>query len=294
MAKGNYKVPTSLDRSMLDHEINLSSKSLSIRPTPLKQLIFIAGGFFAGIWLWRNTFIGSADGMLVFAFLLWFTLTTIYLGGLTKTKELRVESIPSLLEYLPRRSRRVLTRRNEDPSQFGSIVGIEDITEEGRIHFGDGSVGQAHLVVGSASYMLFDDDRIGILDRNDAFWRKIDDSCEWIQITTQEPQRIYHQVANLEQRNQDLLIRDPDLIELQNEQYDVLTEYVGGQFTSIHQYLIVKGSSIDSLERGLRVFRSEVAESSLMIKEATALDREETIAMLQVFYQGIHDDHPAT
>lgn len=257
---------------------------------PIKQLFFFGGGALALLWAVTQTFVASSGPVFITLFVIWGLALIVYFGGMTKTKELRAMNVPALLAYAPSRARNVFTRRSSDPSDFYSIVGIDGIEEDGRIHFSDGGEGQVYLVVGSASYLLFDEDRIGILDRVDAFWRKIDTNCEWSFVTTKEPQRIYHQVASLEHRNHALEVRDPDLIELQNEQYDILTQHVGGKFTSIHQYLLLKGKSADALRRAHMVLQSEVEGSALMIKEATVLDREETEPMLRVFYQGIEDD----
>lgn len=290
MAKMGYKVPPSLNRSFLDHEITLSKGGWAAKPSPIKQLLFFGGGLLVLLWAATSTFIASAGPTFIVLFAIWGLLVIVYFGGMTKTKELRAMNVPALLAYAPAKARHVFTRRASNPSDFHSIVGIDKIEEDGRIHYSDGSRGQVYLVVGSASYLLFDEDRIEILDRVDSFWRKVDTSCEWSFITTKEPQRIYHQVANLELRNRSLEVRDPDLIELQNEQYDILTQHVGGKFTSIHQYLLLKGKSADALRRGHMVLQAEVEGSSLMIKEATILDREETEPMLRVFYQGIDDE----
>lgn len=290
MAKMSYKVRTSLNRSFLDHEITLSKGGWAAKPSPIKQLFFFGGGALALLWAVTQTFVASSGPVFITLFVIWGLALIVYFGGITKTKELRAMNVPALLAYAPSRARNVFTRRSSDPSDFYSIVGIDGIEEDGRIHFSDGGEGQVYLVVGSASYLLFDEDRIGILDRVDAFWRKIDTNCEWSFVTTKEPQRIYHQVASLEHRNHALEVRDPDLIELQNEQYDILTQHVGGKFTSIHQYLLLKGKSADALRRAHMVLQSEVEGSALMIKEATVLDREETEPMLRVFYQGIEDD----
>ncbi|MDO4254301.1 MAG: hypothetical protein Q4C81_04025 [Kocuria sp.] len=293
MAKMSYKVPTSLNRSFLDHEITLSKGGWAAKPSPIKQLFFIGGGMLALLWVTTQTFVGSSGPVFITLFVIWGLLAIFYFGGMTRTKELRAMTVPALLAYAPAKARHVYTRRSSDPSDFYSIVGIDGIEEDGRIHYSDGGEGQVYLVVGSASYLLFDEDRISILDRVDSFWRKIDTTCEWSFITTKEPQRIYHQVANLEHRNQALEVRDPDLIELQNEQYDILTQHVGGKFTSIHQYLLLKGKSEDALRKAHLVLQAEVEGSSLMIKEATVLDREETEPMLRVFYQGIEQERLA-
>lgn len=297
MAKQGYKVPSSLNRSYLDHEITLSKGGWAAKPSPIKQLFFIGGGGLALLWMSTSTFIADAGATAITMFVIWGLAVIVYFGGMTRTKELRVTRIPALLAYLPKKARQVFTRRSSNPSDFAAIVGIDAIDQDGQIRFSDGGVGRVYLVVGSASYLLFDEDRIGILNRVDSFWRKVDMNCEWAFITTKEPQRIYHQVANLERRNQALEVRDPDLIELQNEQYDILTGHVGGRFSSIHQYLLLKGKSADALRRGHMVLQAEVEGSALMIKEATMLDREESESMLRVFYQGIDTDaapSPAT
>lgn len=290
MAKLSYKLPASINRSFLDHEITLTKGGWASRPSPMKQLFFLGGGGLVILWGASSTFIKHASPSFIALFVIWGLASVIYFGGMTKTKELRAMTIPALLAYVPKSARNIYTRRSSNPSGFYSIVGIDRIDDDGLIKFADGGYARVYLVVGSASYLLFDEDRVGILDRVDAFWRKVDTSCEWSFITTKEPQRIYHQVANLERRNQALEIRDPDLIELQNEQYDILTQHVGGKFTSIHQYLLLKGKSEDALRRGHMVLQAEFERSSLMIKEATMLDREETEQMLRVFYVGVDDD----
>ncbi|QXV57533.1 hypothetical protein [Amycolatopsis sp. TNS106] len=289
MAKASYKVPASINRSFLDHEITLSKGGWAAKPSPIKQLLFFGGCGLALLWITTSTFISSASPAFVILFLIWGLAAIVYFGGMTKTRQLRVRTLPALLAYVPAKARHVYVRRNSNPSDFYSIVGIDSIDPDGRIHFPDGSEGQVYLIVGSASYLLFDADRIEILDRVDSFWRKVDTSCEWVIITTKEPQRIHHQVANLEKRNHALAIRDPDLVELQNEQYDILTQHVGGKFTSIHQYLLLKGKSADALRRAHTILQAEVEGTALMIKEAAVLDRIDAESMLRVFYRGRND-----
>lgn len=291
MAKSVYKIPAPLNRSFLDHEIGFNVGGFQVKPSPMKQILFIGGGLLVTLWAATTTFIKSAEITWIVLFVLWALIAVFYLGGLTKTKELRFMTVPALLAYLPKKARFVLTRRNSDPSDFHSIVGIEEIDDSGEITFSDGGVGRVYLVVGSASYLLFDEDRAAILNRVDNFWRKVPTTCEYSFITTKEPQRIYRQVANLERRNRALDVRDPDLLELQNEQYDILTQHVGGKFPSIHQYVLLKGRSADALRQGALVLQAEVESSSQMIKELTMLDRDETHQMLRVLYQGSPNDH---
>lgn len=289
MAKDMYGIRASIDRSYLDHEITITGGGWDLRPSPIKQLLFIGGGLLVILWLATSTWIASSGVVCILLFVIWALAALAYFGGLTRTKQLRLGTVPAFLAYLPKTARNVIVRRSANPTAFYSIVGIDAVDEDGRITFADGSVGQAYLVVGSASYLLFDEDRVGILNRVDAFWRKVETTCEYVTITTKEPQRIYRQVAALEQRNQALEVRDPDLLALQAEQYDILTTHVGGQFSSIHQYMVLKGRSADALRRGHNILQAEVEGSALMIKEATMLDRDETLSMLRVFYRSTDD-----
>lgn len=294
MAKISYGIPVSLDRSILDHEIAFPIFGWQIPATPIKQLVTLLGGIFVIIWVATSTFVSESGPINIALFAIWGLVVLLYLGGLTRTRELRFMSIPGLLAYIPTRARKVFTRRSSPPAEFAAIVGIDEISEDGLITWSDGTYGQAYLVVGSASYLLFEEDRNSILDRVDAFWRKVPTTCEFIQITTKEPQRIHHQVASLERRNQQLTLRDPDLLELQNEQFDILDQHVGGKFASIHQHLVLKASSTDALRQGHMVLQAEVEGSSLMIKEASYLDRDQTQQMLRAIYRSTAVDTDLT
>lgn len=284
MAKSIYKIPSSLDRSFLDHEIALSGGGWQMRPLPLKVILFWAGSIMAMFWVLTSTFLKDADFWLLFLIVIWWFLATAFLGKYSKTKELKLKSVPALINYVSPSSRKVVTRTSADPSHFYSIVGIDEVDESGLITWADGTVGRAYLVVGSASILVFAQDKIAILDRVDAFYRKIDTTAEAIWLTTKEPQRVYRQLANLERRNQRLQVQDPDLFELMEEQHAILTKYVGGSFTSIHQYLVLKADNLEALRRAHTVVRAEAEESSLMIKQLTQLEQEDTNEMFRAVY----------
>lgn len=286
MPKNSYKIPSSLNRSFLDHEVALSGGGLQAKPLPMKVLLFWAGSILTLFWVTSGTFVAQAAWWLIALVVLWWLVTTAFLGQYSKTKEMKFASVPALLEYVPAAARRVLTRTSTNPSAFYSVVGIDNVDDSGLIKYADGTFGQGYLVVGSASVLLFDEDRKSILDRVDAFWRKVETNCEYTFVTTKEPQRVYHQIANLERRNLALEIRDPELKELMDEQYDLLNDYVGKEFASIHQYLLLKGDTLEALRRAHSVLQSEVENSSLMIKGCTMLSGEEVTEMLTVLYKG--------
>lgn len=282
MAKTSYKVPVSLDRSFMDHELN-GPGGMSV---PIKVPLFFIGSVLMLFWAATRTFVASANWWVIALFVVWWLATTAFLGMYSKTKEFKFKQIPALMAYLPVAARRVLTRSNAMASQFRSIVGIKDIAGDGLIRFENGAVGQAYLVVGSASVLLFDDDRKDIIDRVDSFWRKVDISTDYVTITTKEPQRVYRQEANLKRRYDSLELDDEDLRQIMEKQYTILHEYVGEQFKSIHQYVVLRSDGMESLRTAHGVLMAELGDSTLMFKEITKLDRRGTEDMLRVFYQG--------
>jgi hypothetical protein len=286
--KSVYKIPSSISRSFLDHEVALSGGGFQAKPLPMKVLLFWAASVLTLFWVASSTFVAKSEWWLIALVVIWWLLATAFLGQYSKTKEMKFMAVPSLLAYVPVRARRVLTRKSTNPSAFYSVVGIDNVNESGLIKYADGTYGQGYLVVGSASILLFEDDRKSILNRVDSFWRKVDTSCEYTFMTTKEPQRVHHQIASLERRNIAMDTRDPELKELLDEQYDILKDYVGTQFKSIHQYLLLKGDNLEALRRAHTVLQAEVEGSSLMIKACTMLNGPEITDMLTVLYRGKH------
>lgn len=284
--KKSYGLPVSLDRSWLDHEIILSGSMPSV---PVKVLLFHVGGVLLLFWAAAKTPVAGAGFGWILLFVLTWLVAQLYFGRYTKTKELVISRVPAMAAYAPPSSRQVRTRSDSDVTGFYSIVGIKEVEDSGLIKFADGYVGKAYQVVGSASTLLFDDDRDRILMRVDAFWRKVDPSSEWVFLTTKEPLRVTRQTANLWRANKAL--RDKGLLtseiqELFDEDYDILTNFVGGKFRSIHQYLVIKTTGIEHLQAAEAVLNEEVRSSRMMFKSCMMLSGSEFVNVMKTFYQG--------
>jgi hypothetical protein len=283
MSKSHYKIPNSLDRSLLDQEISLS-KGGAVRPIPLKVILFYLCSLLGLFWVISSTFVKNANAGLIFLFVVWWVAATVYFSVYSKTKELRAMGVPALLNYMPKASRKVMTRSTSNASEFYGIAGVRRVDHDGRIEFLDGTVGQSYLVVGSASILVFEADMRAMLDRVDSFYRKIDTSAEFIWLTMKEPQQVLTQLANMERRNLDLEVRDPELFALMDEQASILTDYVGKRFSSIHQYLIIKADNDEALRRNQSLLYAEVQDSGLMVKTCAALDGPAFTTMMRKIY----------
>ena len=63
MAKDRYSVPVSLDRSILDHEINLSNKSFQVKPLPMKVIFTYLGSAIVLMWVLLFSVRGTRPGL---------------------------------------------------------------------------------------------------------------------------------------------------------------------------------------------------------------------------------------
>lgn len=310
MARPTYAIPASINRSMLDHELVLSGGGMQTGPIPLKVILYWVGVFMFAMLMVTRSFVGNAGLPLIVLFLLWLFVTAIFLGQYSKTKEMKFQQVPAMINYTLPGNRKVLTRNSSNPYGFMTITGVRSIDEDGLITFVDGSVGQLYGVVGTGSRLLFDGDKDSIIARVKSFWEKIDTTCEWTFITTREPQQITQQIAHAERLNYNLTVptlsgvrKYPDadargvseLHELLNERYQLLQHVAGvrrdgtkgARFMSIHQYLLIRASNLENLQVAHSVLEAEVNASSAMFKQCRVIDSGvKTAEVLKMFYQG--------
>ena len=288
MAKETYKIPETLDKSMGDMEISLqSSDGVGVKPMPIKVILMYAVSVILWFFAIAKTFIADGGIGLIIVFTgLWFGMTALLLHR-DKTNIPQMSLVVSMINYLPKNLRYVVTRNNAPAKDFYQIAGIEDIDgDKGLITFTDGTYGYMYRVVGTGSILLFDEDRKAILDRVDSFYRKMKTEYELIFITSKEAQKIYRQVARLKERYDNLDFDDPELRAVADMEYNYLKNVVGGSFRSIHQYLIIKADNTEALTVGKNMLQSEVENSTYMFKQCTALFGNDIYDVFRTIYKG--------
>lgn len=288
MAKDIYKIPETLDKSMGDMEISLqSADGVGVRPLPIKIILLFVCSVIVWFFAVAKTFIVDGGiGLIVLFTILWFSLTALLLKR-DKTGIPQASLVVSMLNYLPKNMRYVVTRNNAKAKDFYQIAGIESIDgDKGLITFTDGTYGYIYRVVGTGSVLLFEEDRKAILDRVDSFYRKMKTDYELIFITSKEAQKVYRQVATLKRRYDNLDFDDEELRAVANMEYDYLVNVVGGSFRSIHQYLILKAENTEALLVAKNMLQSEVENSSMMFKQCTALFGDDVYEVFRTIYKG--------
>lgn len=272
--KQSYKIPASLNTSYMDMTITISNKDgLGLRPLPMKQLSFFLLVLFSAFFFVSKTFVGQVSTVSTIAFVVAYCGFGLYLGLRDSSQVLRFEMIPALLSYLQPDHRKVF----QVPVSFYDIA---DISQNGLVTFSDGTYGYVFSVVGSASVLLFDSDRTSIVDRVDLFWRKQIPGVEYLFITVKKSQDVTFQRKHI--RTYDL--SDRDLRELARKQDVLLKDYVGKEFKSIHQYMILKAPNKEVLKQSYNILLSEVENSTYMIKRCVLLSNESIVDIVNTIF----------
>lgn len=288
MAKRSYKIPATLADNYMNMEIALQTKDgVGLKPLPLRVILIWLLGIFGAVFfeMNENSVIPLTGdlGMILFA-IAWFLLIYI-ITVVDKSHRMQLEYIPTILTYMQHSNRHVLTRRTSPAGPFMGIVGIESIDEKtGLVKYIDGSFGYWFSVVGTASVLLFPEDRNAIIDRVDDFYKKIGTDCEIAFVTARAPQKVVKQQAHIIAQHKLLTVKDPDLDMLAKEQFEVLRDFVGKEFRSSRQYMIIRGDNREALSAINNIVNSERNGSGLMFRQCVPLYREDIEGALKTVY----------
>lgn len=290
--KDSYKIPSSLDSSWADFEIVLPSADNVPKSVPVKVIGSYIISFLMLLYMLTNNGIvreGHVFQKVLFA-IFWAAMSA-FLFSYDKTKIMNVMLIETMLGYIPKVNRFIPTRISNHAGQFLDLFGIQKNTEydaekSSLLEFKDGTSGYMFHVVGSASHLLFDNDKQSILNRVDGFYRKLEMNCEYGFLTMKAPQKTYLQLSWLKKLYMNLKSRDNDLRLLVQEREFALREVAKGEYKSIHQYMFIKADNKEVLRQTFNMLKQEVENSSKVFKRCSLLTRKEAFEVLSIFYKG--------
>jgi len=273
--KDSYKIPQRLNSKYLDIEIS-PSKDGSVSPISMKLIVGVLMSFvFCILFLTKSFMVYATTGTKVLFVIAWIILTVVVLTK-DKSKIFRFELVQPLIDYLPKRKRMVWTRKSASASGFYDIAGIKKIDRDGIITYDDGTFGFMYEVAGSASILLFDDDTNRILEEVNQFFKKQPLDCEYIFLTLKSAQKIDTQIASMS-IYYSIMNKDPDLVKIANERYDVLKTVVGKEMKSIHQYMIIKAKNMEALMDGVNVVVGIYNQSQNVFKVLNPMDKDKSV-----------------
>lgn len=283
--KQSYKIPNSLDQSFLDLEIPIQNKDgIGIRPIPMKFILAVVASILLLMFVLQNTFIKEASFVQKVLFVAIWVVSSAVLLSYDKSKQLKIQLVPVLINYMPK-ANRYIDLHEKHANGFLHLVGIKKIAPNGTIYHTDNTISFMYRVVGSASILLFEEDKEAIINRVDSFYRKMSIDCEILFITKKEPQNIDTQLYHTKLDYDNLEFDDEDIKELYNAKFNILKNQVGNEFKSIHQYLILKCDNKEALRMAKNILQSEVENSTLMIKQCEALNYADIVDALKSIYR---------
>lgn len=285
-AKEVYNIRDSLDKSFLDIEIAISNnQGMGLKPLSMRFILAVIASGFICLFACTQTFVKAGGAIGIVAFVIVWVLLSVLLLKPDKSGEMAITRVPTLLNYLPKSSRKVDTRSSGYIGPFYSVANIDSINEEdGIVNFADGTFGLVFSVVGNASVLLFPEDRDAIIRRMESFFRTMKYDCEMIFITAKEAQNVIRPVNAMHARA--MQETDPELRELIEYNRDFMQNYVGEKFRSIHQYLIIKAESTEGLLNARGMLQTEVENSTLVFKRCTALYDDELHRVFASVFKG--------
>lgn len=287
LAKKTYKIPSSLDASYVDLEFMLQTKDGVGLQNPVNGKTIILGLLAIIVWFYImfQTPIGRGGIVIAGGFTIVWLALSILLVKTDKTKRHGFEQIFSMLSYLQPSGRRADVRLYDKIGTIQSITGIEGVDpEDGMIHFLDGTIGRLYEVVGTASVLMFDQDKEMILEKVDGFYRKLPVGVEIMFDTVKESQRTDVQTESAIRGFRNLERKSPGLQLLYKERHDILKEGVGERFQSIHQYAILKAPKAESLSEGENLMISDAENEGLMFKRIRTMGYDDVVHYIKQLY----------
>lgn len=282
-----YKIPTSLDASYVDLEFNLQTKDGLGPQTPVNGKTIILGLIAIVAWFYIvfQTPIGDGGFLIIAGFTIVWLILAFLLVKPDKTKRHGFELIVPMINYIPKSGRRADVRSFDNLTTIQNITGIESVDpEDGMLHFVDGTVGRVYSVVGSASILMFDQDKSMILDKVDNFYRKLPVGVEIIFDTVKESQRTDIQAESAIRGFKDLNVKSKGLSKLYKERHQILKYGVGEKFKSIHQYAVIKAPKDESLSAGESLIFSDAENEGLMFKRVETLGYDDVVRYIKQLY----------
>lgn len=270
MAKSSYKIPYRIGVTQMDVPLALRKGDLGLkRPVSLRAALYGGGGFI----LWFSLIIQVLTkwhwGVLspILITIGWFSLLGLAVFP-QKTGELGYKwFIPTMAYWFDYKLRFLNTRSDagkDDIMKLKAKIPLSSIDENGVIHFDDGRVGIAYDIIGMGSLTLFGDERDQILDRVDNWLRSVEPGTQIIQLSGRAPQKVTEQIANIERLKTmgegRLTIAEKDLLSRREK---VLNDFVGINFKSVHQWLLLITDDLDKLQGQQSWFENQAAAGML-------------------------------
>ena len=219
----------------------------------------LSHGSFLSLTVWSLAYIGVVGMML----------------APTKTKGMGYDWFMPSIQYLFKVNRHVGTRGNDATGSVHMLLDLNKVQNDGLLVFNNGDVGQILNIVGFGSILMFDSDRDMVLSDTNKFYRNLPAGIVIVYDTRQSPQKVEAQIANLKEQARNREIKSKALRALQKNELITLRQYVGRQFKSTHQVMVIRAKDVEHMQ----AFNSYLASvaGGAFIRSAEIMEQEDVI-----------------
>lgn len=278
--KEAYKIPDSLDKNWADMEISLRNHdgSVGLRPLSLKVILSAVGSLVLYIGIVSHGFMSAASIVQkICLFIVWMFVTYILIH-----RDANGVMFIQYLQFLPNYlSNAVIgTKDSQNAMPYYYIVGIEHIDKKGIITFTDKSVGRLYSVTGSASALLFERDKAGVISAVDTFYRKLKPGTDMVLLTAKAAQNVKKQVKHW----RGLTVQSESLEAYRKMELHTIENTVGQEFKSIRQFVLIRGENREKFNMAVGIFENEVSYTSYVFSDVVRLNKVSTDEILSSLY----------
>lgn len=274
-----FSFPTSLNTSFLDVAVMLTSEKNAIqvkKQITVRVLLILIVGIFIYLFLAIQSPLGKGGVLGIIWWTIGYFWILILLALPTDSKLVGLNLIIPTIKYSQKENRKVDSRSISPSDKIGSVVGIESILKSnGKVIYSNGEVGFVAEVIGNASVLMFEEDQQVVLTDTRNFYRKLTPNISLIIDSVTESQRVHNQIETLLERKEKMKFNSPALNELIDSQISVLASYVGEEFKSLHQYMVVRAKNDDALYEFSQWLNLQVEKGSGFLTDYRVLDYDD-------------------
>lgn len=271
-----YGFRANLNDSLFDTTIPImtsSGEQITKREFTIRTFLMIVFGIILLMIIETQTVIGHGGfGAVIFG-VLWMWLVWEVSQPLP-TKKIAISYFLVLARYLPKRNRQMSFRSFAPAYGVSLLTGIQEngVSDRGVIRFLNNDIGRVFEITGSASRLMFDEDRTRVVNDARNFYRNINPTTTMIIDTLSSPQRVKTQVMAADWQLKHMTLNSQGLKQLLEHEKDALEEHVGHQFPMFHQYFVIRAVNEDEMNMFIQWLMQVMGSSSLYLKDIRPLD----------------------
>ena len=287
-----YRLPYSLNSSPLDISVALSSSESAIqtkRQITVRVILIVITGFMLYLGLVTQTVLGSGGllGILTWSIGYFWLLYLICIP--TLTKQVGLNEVLPMFRYALGSNRHIGTRSSNLAKPIRDLVGVDGVEPEtGKILYSNGEVGVIYEAVGNASILMFDEDKERVLQSTRNFYRKLSPKIAMLIDFSSEPQKVHKQVQSAKQRLENLQIDSPGLRQLLHSDIEFMSDVIGREFKSLHQYIVVRAKNDDALFEFDNWLLTQVEKDGAFLTDYLPLEADDVVQ----YFKGVFSEVP--